>query len=306
MKNEFPISNLRAKYADKTADGKDISEAIAEAQLAGDIPVLSSETAEEIYKTKPKFIKYSARVWVLQEIATPDVFYSSVYNETMAGIDIQDENGTYSFTMTEFYPANTSYVDASQRAGTITELTNDTAAQIYNTKPKFIKYDGSYYVLSEFSDPDVYYASVGLNISVYIDITYDASTDEVTFTSESAVLATQNYVDTAVGAIQTGTKLYRHHLSFTDIDVDLITTTVEPETGFIGGPPNSQVLNYTDVVSFYSNYGFIGMHNRNGKILFNAYKVNIYTIDGTTFYGLMSTTLGSAPHSFISDTVTPL
>lgn len=106
--------DIYAERANKTADGKDIDAAIAEAQLAGNIPVLTQETAEEIYKTKPKFIINGTWIYVLQEIADPDVYYSSVYNEVMSGINITNEEGVYSFTKTEIYPASTDYVDQNK------------------------------------------------------------------------------------------------------------------------------------------------------------------------------------------------
>ena len=91
MKNEFPISNLRAKYADKTADGKDISEAIAEAQLAGNIPELTNATAEDIFTNKPKFIKYDGVYYVLNEIDEFEIYYSSIYGNVSMGLSLLND-----------------------------------------------------------------------------------------------------------------------------------------------------------------------------------------------------------------------
>lgn len=209
MKNEFPISNLRAKYADKTADGKDISEAIAEAQLAGEIPVLTSETAEEIYNTKPKFIKYNTRVFVLQEIADPDVYYSSVYNETMCGIDIENDNDSYSFTVTEYYPASKDDVVASQRAASIPELTENNIAEIFTTRPKFISYG------IEGSDPIVFVIQDNSdNTTAYYTSVYDTDSNALIITANNITvvtnhLATEDYVDE-----NKGTNLYKHTITY--------------------------------------------------------------------------------------------
>lgn len=96
MKNEFPISNLRAKYADKTADGKDISEAIAEAQLAGDIPELTYDTFAEIFATKPKLISYTEdgnipMIYIFHKDFGSGVEYSSVFGTRSSIISFDRE-----------------------------------------------------------------------------------------------------------------------------------------------------------------------------------------------------------------------
>lgn len=133
MKNEFPISNLRAKYADKTADGKDISEAIAEAQLAGDIPVLTEDNIVEILQKRPKFISYAEgsldpAIYVLQDNSdTSTAYYSTSWGDEAKTLSIQSSGiGVQTFNLvtsagTKLYKheINLDYTDENKDADSI-------------------------------------------------------------------------------------------------------------------------------------------------------------------------------------------
>lgn len=142
------------------------------------------------------------------------------------------------------------------------------------------------------------------------DARVDALQTEVASKQDKLTAGNNITIESNVISASGGTKLYKHHLVFTSQTVELIATTAEPETGFIGGggPPRSQVLNFDDIVSIYKSSNFVVAQPfySGVKLVLEIYSPTNYTIDGTSFLGLTLSYLGTSSEAFVSDTVTPL
>lgn len=177
-------------------------------------------------------------------------------------------------------------------------LTEDNAKEIFEKRPKFIKYDYEGDIITyslvdtDTSETDIYYSSVYENKVYSLGITSDGQ-----FQGTDIFLATEDNV---------GTRLYRHEVVLniststgsTRVTLEIISTDGVANTSYSGGPARFNKTKFSTVVSIYAlafDY-FVGA----GRYSDDSLIIGITRFSQSDYPKLVTI------DSFVSDTVTPL
>ena len=100
--NEYPITNIRAKYADEAAENSPLEKDIKDTLNIVTIPVLTEDNGESLFNLKPKQLIYNGIVYSLQDVSELNdlLYYSSVYEITSSTLSIAPD-GTFDTDNTE-------------------------------------------------------------------------------------------------------------------------------------------------------------------------------------------------------------